>query len=172
MTPMSPQQAKGMADFFLSVIDTELPTTQKVIRAIPEKGKDYKPDEKSRTAVELARHLAIGDLYFLEGVANGAFGDWDESRETAITSLAGANAVFTEQWPAALDRVRGLSGDALAKPLKFGPFELPTVIYLSLLIRHHVHHRGQLTSYSRSAGGKVPAIYGGSADEPWQPPSE
>jgi uncharacterized damage-inducible protein DinB len=30
-----------------------------------------------------------------------------------------------------------------------------------------VHHRGQFSVYLRMAGGKVPSIYGPSADEPW-----
>ena len=170
---MSPEKAKGMAEFFLSVIDEEIPTTQKVIRAIPEEGRDYKPDETSRSALEIARHLAVGDLFFLDAVANGAFGEWSEGAEKAITTIEGSAAAFDERWPAALDKVRGLDGEALAKPLSMmGAFELPTVVYLSFLIRHHVHHRGQLTAYVRAAGGKVPSVYGGSADEPWQPPSE
>jgi uncharacterized damage-inducible protein DinB len=37
---------------------------------------------------------------------------------------------------------------------------------VELMIRHEVHHRGQLSVYLRLAGGKVPSIYGGSADEP------
>ena len=170
---MDPEQAKGMREFFLSVIDQEVPTTQKVILGIPEEGKDYKPDEKSRSALELARHLSAADLYFLEGVAGGAFGAFDDSNEKAIQSMAAAAAFFDEKWPAALDKVRGLSGEQLSKVISFGgAFELPAVIYLSFLIRHHVHHRGQLTAYARAAGGKVPSVYGGSADEPWQPPSE
>ena len=30
------------------------------------------------------------------------------------------------------------------------------------------HHRGQLAAYLRAMGSAVPAIYGGSADEPFQ----
>jgi uncharacterized damage-inducible protein DinB len=29
------------------------------------------------------------------------------------------------------------------------------------------HHRGQLSVYLRLADGKVPSIYGPTADEPW-----
>lgn len=170
---MNPEQAKGMAEFFLSVIDEEILTTQKVIRGIPEEGRDYKPDEKSRSALELARHLAVADLFFLEAVAAGGFGEFDAGAENAITSMAASAAAFDEKWPAVLDKVRTLSGEHLAKVIPFfGALEFPTVVYLSFLIRHHVHHRGQLAAYSRPAGGKVPSIYGGSADEPWQPPSE
>jgi uncharacterized damage-inducible protein DinB len=36
--------------------------------------------------------------------------------------------------------------------------------YLSMALRHSIHHRGQLSSYARAMGGKVPQIYGPSAD--------
>ena len=34
---------------------------------------------------------------------------------------------------------------------------------------HMVHHRGQLATYLRPMGGKVPSMYGGSFDEAYQP---
>jgi uncharacterized damage-inducible protein DinB len=39
------------------------------------------------------------------------------------------------------------------------------VLWLLMQLSHMVHHRGQLAAYLRAAGGKVPAIYGVSADE-------
>jgi len=38
---------------------------------------------------------------------------------------------------------------------------------LRLFLHDQIHHRGQLSVQLRMAGGKVPAIYGGSGDEPW-----
>jgi uncharacterized damage-inducible protein DinB len=35
-----------------------------------------------------------------------------------------------------------------------------------LLLKDQIHHRGQLSVYIRLAGGKVPSIYGPSADDP------
>jgi len=35
------------------------------------------------------------------------------------------------------------------------------------MLDDQIHHRGQLSVYVRMAGGKVPSIYGPSADEPW-----
>lgn len=35
------------------------------------------------------------------------------------------------------------------------------------VIKDHVHHRGQFSVYLRIAGGKLPSIYGPTADEPW-----
>ena len=46
---------------------------------------------------------------------------------------------------------------------------LPAVSYLGFLNNHCIHHRGQLATYLRPMGAKVPSIYGGSYDEPWQP---
>ena len=35
------------------------------------------------------------------------------------------------------------------------------------LLSDQIHHRGQFSVYLRIAGGKVPSIYGPTADEPW-----
>lgn len=47
----------------------------------------------------------------------------------------------------------------------------PAIVYLNFCLVHGVHHRGQLLAYLRPMGGKVPSIYGGSADETWQGPT-
>jgi len=39
---------------------------------------------------------------------------------------------------------------------------------LWMALHDMIHHRGQLSVYIRIAGGKVPSIYGPSADEPWR----
>ena len=43
--------------------------------------------------------------------------------------------------------------------------KLPSVSYVMFCNNHMIHHRGQLTTYIRPMGGKVPAMYGGSFDE-------
>ncbi len=53
----------------------------------------------------------------------------------------------------------------------FGVMNEPLVAYLNMMIVHSVHHRGQLSAYLRPMGAKVPDIYGGSADEPFQMPA-
>jgi uncharacterized damage-inducible protein DinB len=39
--------------------------------------------------------------------------------------------------------------------------------FLWFLLSDQIHHRGQFSIYLRMAGGKVPSIYGPTADEPW-----
>ena len=60
----------------------------------------------------------------------------------------------------------------LNKTVKFmtGPKQMGdmrTMDVLWLMLMDSVHHRGQMTVYLRMADGKVPSIYGPSADEPW-----
>ena len=49
---MTPEQAKGMAEFFISVIEMETPTTRKIIAAVPE-------DKAQSIADKVARMQAI-----------------------------------------------------------------------------------------------------------------
>jgi uncharacterized damage-inducible protein DinB len=45
-----------------------------------------------------------------------------------------------------------------------GLFQRPAVSFLQLALSHSIHHRGQLSTYLRPMGSKVPAIYGESYD--------
>jgi uncharacterized damage-inducible protein DinB len=50
-----------------------------------------------------------------------------------------------------------------------GMIKMPGVNFLALATKHSVHHRGQLSTYLRPMSGKVPGIYGPSADTQEQP---
>jgi len=74
-------------------------------------------------------------------------------------------ARYKEKVPAALSRVRSMSGENLGKVIDlFGIIQAPGINFLAMTIKHSVHHRGQLSTYLRAMGGKVPGIYGPSAD--------
>ena len=62
-------------------------------------------------------------------------------------------------------RAKGLSGEQLTKIIDFrGIFKLPAVMFLNIGLNHSIHHRGQLSTYLRPMGSKVPSIYGESYD--------
>jgi uncharacterized damage-inducible protein DinB len=66
-------------------------------------------------------------------------------------------------------RVAALSAEQLLTPVNFmGAFNFPAAFYLAFLNNHSIHHRGELATYLRPMGSKVPSIYGGSYDEPFQ----
>ncbi len=45
-----------------------------------------------------------------------------------------------------------------------GLFQSPAVTFLQISQNHTIHHRGQLSTYLRPMGAKVPVIYGESYD--------
>ena len=167
---MNPEQATFTAQMFVQSMEREYETTRKVLAAVTESGKNYRPDPNSRTAFELASHIASSDVWFLNGIVNGEFARGGE--EKPFGSVAEIVAFYEKEFPAGLAKVKGLPPDKLAKLVPaFGVFNLPAVAYLGFLNNHSIHHRGQLAAYLRPMGSKVPSIYGGSFDEPMQMPA-
>ena len=76
---------------------------------------------------------------------------------------------YKREFPKRIDRLRQTPAEQLAKEVDFFGIEKgPSISYLGLANNHSIHHRGQLMTYLRAMGSKVPSIYGGSADEPYQ----
>ena len=69
----TPEFAAGLRQIMLDGMLRELETTKKVIAAIPDGKSDYRPDPNSRTAAELAWHLATADIQFFDGIADLKF---------------------------------------------------------------------------------------------------
>jgi uncharacterized damage-inducible protein DinB len=164
---MSPQQARGIAEYLLADLQQEIPTTVRVMEAAPVDRLDYAPDPKSKNALALIRHIVVDDVWFLNSIADGVFvgGTNDQSDACGIMTPADGAAKYKELVPAALARVRALPGAKLAEDMDlFGMMQLPAVALLGMMVKHSVHHRGQLSTYLRAMGGKVPGIYGPSGD--------
>ena len=166
---MNADQAKAAAELVGQQLQNEWMTTYKVLTAIPEAKKDYKPDPAARGAFELATHLAGADVWFLNGVINGKFDDPTDS-EPKTKGVTELGDWYKKNFPRVLERALALDGAKLAQVVDFYGMKMPAVNYLLFALVHMVHHRGQLAAYLRPMGGKVPSIYGGSHDEPWQGP--
>jgi uncharacterized damage-inducible protein DinB len=167
---LSAEQAQGLAMVLIGGIEREIPTTKKILAAVPQDKLGFTLGEKGRTAKDLMWHLVQADLMFAEGVAAGEFARPEP--KAAPDSPQEIAAQYESGLTAALAKVKTLSGAQLAKPLNFmNVFEMPTVIYLQFLNNHCIHHRGQLSTYLRAMNAHVPCIYGGSADEPFQMPA-
>ncbi|MEK7409124.1 MAG: DinB family protein [Acidobacteriota bacterium] len=169
---MQPDQARFFLNMMLPSIEMEAKTTKKVIAALPEDKRDYQPHEKSKNALDLAWHVVASEVWFLNGMISGEFAMGDENRPAEIQSLANVLSWYDQKLPPLVERLKGISDADMTRTISFfGIWNLPAVAYLPWLIVHTVHHRGQLSVYLRVVGGKVPSIYGGSADEPFQPPA-
>ena len=169
---MNADQAKFLAEHYARVIENEIPTTARVLTAVGQGNGDYKPDPKSRSAIELARHIATADGWFVQSVLDGKF-EFDqaaaEKAEAQLTTAADACAFYERSMRDKVNQLRATPGEKLASEVDFfGMMKAPAVVFLAMAQNHSVHHRGQLAAYLRAMGSQVPAIYGGSADEPMQ----
>ena len=165
---MQPDQAAFLLnEVFLPNLKNEHRLTKNVIEAIPLDKGDYRPDEISKTALELAWHIAATEMRFLNAVAAGAFDFTPMPRPESIKNSADLAAWYTDNFASHLETVAKLSPEQLVTIVDFrGMFQLPAVMFLNFVLHHTVHHRGQLSMYLRPMGAKVPNIYGGSLDEP------
>jgi uncharacterized damage-inducible protein DinB len=165
---MTPEHAKAAADLMITVWENEGGATAKVLAAVGKGNRDYKPDPKSRTAWQIATHIATADMWFIDSIVSGKFEFNPEAAKKAeaqFTDGASLESFYNTAFPQRLNALRSVQADKLVEPLSFfGMFEWPRVRFIGFAQNHSVHHRGQLAAYLRAMGSKVPDIYGPSAD--------
>jgi uncharacterized damage-inducible protein DinB len=169
MSASTPEFVLPYRAMMLKGLAREVETTKKVLAAIPDDKKDYRPDPNARTAWELAWHLANSDVRLMDGIADlkftmGARADAEKPR-----TVAELVDWYDKNMTRSAERVHALNAEQLLTPIPFVTFNLPAAFYLAFLNNHSIHHRGELATYLRPMGSKVPSIYGGSFDEPLQP---
>ena len=153
-------------EFFRRQFRSERPKFLSVLRAMPEGKLDYKPHEGNGTAGMIAWFLVL-ELRALVDMVKSGESHWtqpagptspaaiaDEYDRSAAEMEDALEMLTEEQWNA---DARMYVGDKLFKTSPLGE----TVLDFFL---DAVHHRGQLTTYLRPMGGKVPSIYGPSGD--------
>lgn len=157
---------------FLDAYEREHATTMKVLRAYPPEKSELRPHPKCKTARELAFIFVLERGLGKRGLANAiASGRGTglpappEKWEDVLSALEAAHADFRDEFNKYTD-------EQLAEPIKFfgGPktlIDVPRLAFVWFLIHDQIHHRGQMSVYLRMADGKVPSIYGPTADEPW-----
>ena len=157
---LTAEQVNTLQRMALDIITNEAKTTRRVIEAIPPDRSHYKPDPISKSALQLARHIAVSELHFLRSIGAGKF-DYIYSMPESVETPAEIAAWYAKEIEKATAELRSMSPAELGKPMEFlGTMEMPAVLYLTLAVHHSIHHRGQLTAYIRPMGGKVPSIYG------------
>jgi uncharacterized damage-inducible protein DinB len=164
---LTPDFAVAQRELMLQGLERELQTTKKVLSAVLDSNRDFRLDPKSRTAWELAWHLASSDVQMLDEIADHKF-EMAPRFKQEPRDIADLVNWYETNFMRAANRVRAMTPEQLATPVDFmGVFKMPAVFYLAFVNNHGVHHRGQLAAFLRPMGSKVPSIYGGSADEPW-----
>ena len=157
-------------DAFVDLWEREFPTTLKVLRAYPADKAEFKPHERSMSAKQLAwtfvtEEQVIGQVLRGELKLPPDFPPPPATLQEVIAAYERSHAELGS-------RLREMPAAELDRPIRFftGPKQMgdvPRIQILWLMLLDAIHHRGQLSVYLRMAGGKVPSIYGPSADEPW-----
>lgn len=158
---------------FLDAFEREHQTTIKVLRAYPPDRMELQPHPRSNTARDLAwtfvMEMGLGEKALTTGF------DWSNPPSgppAAPQTLGEIIAAFEQSHAKVVQLVRDVPDAKLFDTVQFfvGPKTLgdvPIIDFLWFLLCDQIHHRGQLAVYLRMADGKVPSIYGPSADEPW-----
>ena len=174
MIELTPDRAMLILQNQLGGLKREARTTVAVMRAVPADRADYRPDPCAKTALELVRHIADADIRFIGAVLHGIFDLTPLVPESARTPEEIADWYQT-RFLADFEALTRATPDQLTRVVDFrGRFQWPALHFLTLGLHHTIHHRGQLSSYLRPMGGKVPSIYGESYDTrlPPGPPAE
>ncbi len=155
-------------DFFIRRWVEEYPTFLKVFRALSKDKPDYRPHPRSRSAVELVWLLALEEQACVKWAA-GENADWTETPPPG--TLEEVIAAYEKAHREVAPRLKALNDQAWEKNVKLivvknrTEYEMPLGEMLWAVMFDAIHHRGQLSLYIRRQGGKVPPIYGPSADE-------
>jgi uncharacterized damage-inducible protein DinB len=165
-TPDTTAKARLLRGF-----EREHACTLKVLRSFPPDQADFKPHERSNSARGLASTFVVeqrlmlralkGEPVLGESVFSGIPQQWNELLDSFAQT--GQEVIELLQNP---DNAN-LAGTAtfFVAPKQTG--EIPLEAFVESMLHDQIHHRGQMSVYVRMTGGKVPSIYGPSADEPW-----
>jgi uncharacterized damage-inducible protein DinB len=160
-------------EFFIQRWQQEYSAFVSIFKALPANRLDYRPHPRSRSAGELLALLVTAQQSCIELCKScksmysglrweepGRLGDRDEmiaTYERDHDSLAvQLHALHDSGWTHQAWLMQGTK-EILLKDTVGG------LLWIALF--DTVHHRGQLSTYIRPMGGKVPSIYGPSADD-------
>ena len=172
--PAKAKGASGISDrkrHYLDRFAQELERTLRVLDAFPAGSGEFRPHERSGTAARIAHMFTLEN----GAVVRAARGEWTLQPNFPPTpaTVGEAREAYARSARESMEAVRAMPESRLDETVPFvtgpgtmGPVPIHDVLWFMLL--DAVHHRGQLSVYLRLAGGKVPSIYGPSADEPWR----
>lgn len=155
-------------EFFQQRWKTERLLFTRMIRALPADRLDYRPHERSGSAGRIALGMAREADGLADIIERGSL-EWAEG-----TSGNPSGPELVAGWEKAAARlsaaVEKLDEGKWAAPAEFRAgghvvFAGPVRDHCWWILFDLVHHRGQLSTYVRPMGGKVPATYGPSGDE-------
>jgi uncharacterized damage-inducible protein DinB len=163
---MNREQVLARRDYFNLVHGV----TTRAIALFSERDLDVRPRPGLRSPRELIFHIYAQEMLLAEAARDGRFtmeaangaNPEDPSNAKAVAALATATdavayANFCHQ--VAEEIVRGMSDEAVARPVESPIGTYPAWQYFQFAYDEHWHHRGQLFVYLRLLGKEPPNLY-------------
>jgi uncharacterized damage-inducible protein DinB len=143
----------------------ELPAFLRVLKAVPAERLDYRPHPKSRSAAELAWTIVSEETSLMSLLDTGTI-HWKKQTPPGMDDMV---AMYEQGAAAVTQRLERLDDNGWQKKARFlkgddPPWENTVGDFVWLFLFDAIHHRGQLSTYLRPMGGRVPSIYGPSGD--------
>jgi uncharacterized damage-inducible protein DinB len=151
--------------FYKTRFEIENSLTRNVLKAIPPDKLDYRPHERSPSTGQIAWTIVRGLFIRMDMASRGnsdvvleSHPSFQEILDRFEDSSRRHAAQLETCLEAAWERIGQLrSGGRVA-------LERPAGEIVWLFHFDEIHHRGQLSTYLRPMGAKVPSIYGASGD--------
>lgn len=158
---------KTMREYYKECFKGEKSRFVRVMKAVPSDQPDYRPHPRSTSAGDLVWLLAseLGDACELIDRGEVSFVPRPTPSISESVAVYERNAENLERRLASLDDAKW---DNKARFLVDGKVAWESSLgdMLFGFLFDAIHHRGQLSTYLRPMGAKVPSIYGPSADDP------
>jgi len=164
-----------LTELFIADMDREREKTRKAVEAVPEGNGDLKPHDKAMPLGRLAALVAMMPSWITMMIDKDEFDVAPATPQASQFSQqpktrAELAKTVEEGFVGARKALQGTTDDHLMKTWRLKArgavvAEAPRHVMMRDSLMHLAHHRGQLTTYIRVAGGKVPSIYGPTADD-------
>ncbi|NRD80004.1 DinB family protein [Bacillus sp. BRMEA1] len=149
---------------FMKEWNQEAASTQNVLDALTNESLEQKVSTDDRTLGRIAWHIVTSTPGML--MEFGLTVDPVENATTVPASAKELAGVFRKVCADTAHAVKTQwTDDTLKDMINVFGMEMPKAVTLSLLIKHIIHHRGQMTVLMRQAGLRVPGIYGPAREE-------
>lgn len=149
---------------FITDWKSEVNSTVKIFSAVTEEIKSFKANDNVRTIERIAWHITqtLTEMPHKAGIVDQDFLDQKpipEKFELIIECYKNYSQILEEQIN------KKWSDEMLTEKIEVYGQSWARKNILSVLIKHQIHHRAQITILMRLAKTKVPGIYGPSKEE-------
>lgn len=155
-------------DLWIKEFEHEVLGTRKLLQAVPQKDISYKPSDISWTMGELAQHIATIYHWYVGALTKDVYDLSSDSLERPDPNdIQSTISLFENNVEKARAAINSLTEENLDVnwTMKFGDKTLlgplpRGIVARGFLFNHLYHHRGEMITYLRATGNKVPGLYG------------